>query len=64
MAPVAIAASYGFIMPVGTPPNAIVYSSGFITARQMARAGLPLDIISIIMVTILSSIFVPLVFGI
>ncbi|HET7644445.1 MAG TPA: SLC13 family permease [Nitrososphaeraceae archaeon] len=64
MAPVAIASSYGFIMPVGTPPNAIVYSSGYITARQMARAGLPLDIISIIMVTILTSIFVPLVFGI
>jgi sodium-dependent dicarboxylate transporter 2/3/5 len=64
MAPVAIAASYGFIMPVGTPPNAIVYSSGYITAREMAKAGLPLDIISIIMVTILTSIFVPLVFGI
>jgi sodium-dependent dicarboxylate transporter 2/3/5 len=64
MAPVAIAASYGFIMPVGTPPNAIVYSSGYITAKEMARAGLPLDIISIIMVTILTSIFVPLVFGI
>jgi solute carrier family 13 (sodium-dependent dicarboxylate transporter), member 2/3/5 len=64
MAPVAIAASYGFIMPVGTPPNAIVYSSGYISAREMARAGLPLDLISIMMVTILTSIFVPLVFGI
>jgi sodium-dependent dicarboxylate transporter 2/3/5 len=64
MAPVAIATSYGFIMPVGTPPNAIVYSSGYMTAKEMARAGLPLDIISIIMVTILTSIFVPLIFGI
>jgi sodium-dependent dicarboxylate transporter 2/3/5 len=64
MAPVAIATSYGFIMPVGTPPNAIVYSTGYITAREMAKAGLPLDIISIIMVTILTSIFVPLIFGI
>jgi len=64
MAPVAIATSYGFIMPVGTPPNAIVYSSGYITAREMARAGLPLDLISIVMVTILMSILVPLVFGI
>jgi len=62
MAPVAIATSYGFIMPVGTPPNAIVYSSGYITAREMARAGLPLDLISIVMVTILTSILVPLVF--
>ncbi len=64
MAPVAIATSYGFIMPVGTPPNAIVYSSGYITSREMARAGLPLDLISIVMVTILTSILVPLVFGI
>ncbi|HSF49809.1 MAG TPA: SLC13 family permease, partial [Nitrososphaeraceae archaeon] len=64
MAPISIAASYGFIMPVGTPPNAIVYSSGYITSREMARAGLPLDLISIIMVTILTSIFVPLIFGI
>jgi solute carrier family 13 (sodium-dependent dicarboxylate transporter), member 2/3/5 len=64
MAPVAIAASYGFIMPVGTPPNAIVFSSGYVTAGKMARAGLPLDFISIVMVTILTSILVPIVFGI
>lgn len=64
MAPVAVAASYGFIMPVGTPPNAIVFSSGYVTAGKMARAGLPLDFISIVMVTILTSILVPIVFGI
>ena len=51
-------------MPVGKPPNAIVYSSGYITAREMARAWLPLDFITIVMVTILTSILVPLVFGI
>src|SRR3712207_3375602 len=64
MAPVAVATSYGFIMPVGTPPNAIVFSSGYITAGQMARARQPLDFISIVMVTLLTSVFVPLVFGI
>lgn len=62
MAPVAIATSYGFIMPVGTPPNAIVYSTGHITMAKMARAGIPLDLISIALVTILTSILVPLVF--
>ncbi|WP_458747378.1 SLC13 family permease [Candidatus Nitrosocosmicus sp. T] len=62
MAPVAIATSYGFIMPVGTPPNAIVYSTGHITMGKMARAGIPLDLISIALVTILTSILVPLVF--
>jgi sodium-dependent dicarboxylate transporter 2/3/5 len=62
MAPVAIATSYGFIMPVGTPPNAIVYSSGYISIAKMARAGIPLDFISIVMVTILTTILVPIVF--
>ncbi len=64
MAPVAIAASYWFIMPVGTPPNAIVFSSGYVTAGKMARAGLPLDFISIAMVTILKTILAPIAFGI
>ena len=49
-------------MPVGTPPNAIVYSSGYISVAKMARAGIPLDFISIGMVTILTSVLVPLVF--
>jgi sodium-dependent dicarboxylate transporter 2/3/5 len=64
MAPVAVATSYGFIMPVGTPPNAIVFSTGYLTIGQIARAGLPLDLISIALVTLLTSIFVPLIFGI
>jgi len=64
MAPVAVATSYGFIMPVGTPPNAIVFSTGYLTTGQIARAGLPLDLISIALVTLLTSIFVPLIFGI
>jgi solute carrier family 13 (sodium-dependent dicarboxylate transporter), member 2/3/5 len=45
-------------MPVGRSPNAIVYSSGYITAREMARAEIPLDFITIVMVTILTSILV------
>jgi sodium-dependent dicarboxylate transporter 2/3/5 len=48
-----IAASYGFMLPVATPPNAIVYSSGWIRAPQMARAGLVLDLLGVIMVTLL-----------
>ncbi len=51
-------------MPVGTPPNAIVFSSGYVTAGKMARAGLPLDFISIAMVTILKTILAPIAFGI
>lgn len=62
MAPIAIATSYGFVMPVGTPPNAIVFASGHVTAAKMARVGLPLDIIGILIVTIMSTLLVPIVF--
>jgi sodium-dependent dicarboxylate transporter 2/3/5 len=61
MAAIAVATSIGFTMPVATPPNAIVFSSGHVTAAKMARAGLPLDIIGIIIVTVLTTIVVPLV---
>jgi len=46
MIPAAIAASYAFMLPVATPPNAIVYSSGLITIPQMARAGLWMNLIA------------------
>src|SRR5919106_3869777 len=60
MVPITIATSYGFIMPVGTPPNAIVFASGHVTARKMARAGLPLDIIGIAIVTLFATTLVPM----
>ncbi len=63
MVPIAIATSYGFIMPVGTPPNAIVFENKYVTAPKMARAGLPLDIIAIVMVTGLTTVLVPQIFG-
>jgi sodium-dependent dicarboxylate transporter 2/3/5 len=40
----ALGASFGFMLPVSTPPNAIVYSSGLVPLRQMIRAGIWLDI--------------------
>ncbi len=49
--PTAIAASCAFMMPVATPPNAIVYGGGRITIPQMARVGLVLNIISMIVIT-------------
>jgi sodium-dependent dicarboxylate transporter 2/3/5 len=60
MTPVAIAASFGFILPTSTPPNAIIISSGYVNAKKMARVGLPLNIIAVVLVALLTSILVPI----
>jgi sodium-dependent dicarboxylate transporter 2/3/5 len=59
--PVALAASIGFMLPVATPPNAIVFSSGLVTSRQMLRAGILLDILGIVLVTLIAVALGPLV---
>lgn len=41
----AIAASMAFMLPVATPPNALVYGTGYIALKDMVRAGFILDII-------------------
>ncbi|MFZ1728882.1 MAG: DASS family sodium-coupled anion symporter [Bacteroidota bacterium] len=51
MVPAALNASFAFMLPVATPPNAIVFSSSFITIRQMATAGLLLNIVGVVIVT-------------
>lgn len=61
--PVALAASLGFALPVATPPNAIVYGSGAVTAREMLRTGLTLDVVAIIATYVLAMILGPLLFG-
>jgi solute carrier family 13 (sodium-dependent dicarboxylate transporter), member 2/3/5 len=43
--PAALAASCAFMLPVATPPNAIVYGSGYVTVPQMARAGVLLNVL-------------------
>jgi sodium-dependent dicarboxylate transporter 2/3/5 len=40
----ALGASFGFMLPVSTPPNAIVYGSGLVPLREMMRAGFLLDL--------------------
>lgn len=50
--PATLAASCAFMMPVATPPNAIVFGSGHVRIRQMVRAGLLLNLISIALINI------------
>lgn len=57
--PITIAASCAFMLPVATPPNAIVFSTGTITIPQMARAGIVLNLIGIVIVSIVSFVVVP-----
>jgi sodium-dependent dicarboxylate transporter 2/3/5 len=43
--PATIAATYGFMLPVGTPPNALVFSTGLVPQRDMIKAGFILNIL-------------------
>jgi sodium-dependent dicarboxylate transporter 2/3/5 len=63
VAPAALAASCAFMLPVATPPNAIVFGSGLVTIPQMMRAGLLLNILGVFVITALASVLVPWVFG-
>ena len=58
--PITLAASCAFMLPVATPPNAIIYSSEKITIPQMAKAGFALNLLSITVVSLISVFAVPM----
>jgi sodium-dependent dicarboxylate transporter 2/3/5 len=49
--PCAIAASCSFMLPVGTPPNAIAFGTGYVTMRQMCKAGIWINLAGILLIT-------------
>ena len=49
---IALSSSLGFMMPVSTPPNAIVYASGYVPITKMIKTGFIIDLIGISLVTI------------
>jgi len=59
--PAVLAASCAFMLPVATPPNAIVYGSSFVTIPKMARAGIVLNLIFALLVSGLAYVLLPLV---
>lgn len=62
MIPATISASMAFMMPVATPPNAIVFGSGKLRVKDMARAGIMLNLIGAIIITLFSYYFVDQIF--
>lgn len=61
--PATLAASCAFMLPVATPPNAIVFGSGEIDVSDMVKAGIWLNLIAIALISTLTIVAVPLVFG-
>lgn len=54
---IALSASLGFMLPVSTPPNAIVYASGYVPITKMIKTGVYIDFIGIALVTIPLAVF-------
>ena len=61
--PVALAATFAFMLPVATPPNAVAYGSGYIKIGDMAKTGLWLNIAGVVLITVVVLLIGVPVFG-
>jgi sodium-dependent dicarboxylate transporter 2/3/5 len=59
-----VSASFAFMLPVATPPNAVVFGSGCLSVPQMAKAGIWLNIIGTLVITAAIIYGVPLIWGV
>lgn len=64
MLPATISASMAFMLPVATPPNAIVFGSNKITVMEMAKTGIVLNLLGVIVITLVTYFWGSWVFGI
>jgi len=64
MAPATIAASAAFMLPVATPPNAVVFSSRLVPVPTMARAGFWLNMMTVALITLVFQLWVRRIWGI
>jgi len=60
--PVTMASSCAFMLPMATPPNAIVFASGYIKVHEMARVGVILNLIAVALLVLLFQFVIPLLF--
>ena len=60
--PVTIASSCAFMLPMATPPNAIVFASGFVKVHQMARVGIILNLIAVVLLILVYKFVLPILF--
>lgn len=59
MVPATLAATCAFMLPVATPPNAVVFGSGYLTIPDMVNAGFRMNLLSIILITLISYFLLP-----
>jgi len=60
--PVTIASSCAFMLPMATPPNAIVFASGYIKVHQMAKVGIILNLIAVVLLILVFQYVIPILF--
>ena len=58
-----VAASFAFMLPVATPPNAVIFGSGCVTIKQMAKAGFWMNIFGAILITVMTCYYLPVLWG-
>jgi sodium-dependent dicarboxylate transporter 2/3/5 len=58
-----LGSSLAFMMPVGTPPNAIAFSTGYVSMKQMIKVGFFLNLASIVTITLFGYFWIPIVWG-
>ncbi|MEM4320205.1 MAG: DASS family sodium-coupled anion symporter, partial [Candidatus Nitrosocaldaceae archaeon] len=58
---IALASSYSFMLPMSTPPNSIIFGSGYVTVREMTRIGFMINIFGIIIITLIGTFLIPII---
>ncbi len=64
MIPTCVATSMAFMLPVATPPNAVVFGSGYISIQQMSRTGFWMNLVAITIITFISVTLITSILGI